>query len=184
MFKVKDLSSLVRYDDSSLAAIRHVQSIIPLVRPRPNIPSHSVLFSYYFRFFSANCFAQLTTLPMQIFLATTIFPHAPFDPYVWQIHLFYRTECFNWPIHGWIRERTMKWILCSDLASSWKIVRYSFLFALLFRPWLRLGHKNTQKKLANTKPFWPNKLLFSVFTGVTLLIIFVVNIFRKSFVVG
>ena len=41
---VKDLSSLVRYDDSSLAAIRHVQSIIPVVRPRPNIRSHSVLF--------------------------------------------------------------------------------------------------------------------------------------------
>ena len=40
---VKDLSSLVRYDDSSLAAIRHVQSIVPLVRPRPNIRSHSVL---------------------------------------------------------------------------------------------------------------------------------------------
>ena len=45
---VKDLSSLVRYDDSSLAAIRHVQSIIPLVRPRPNIRSHSVLFSLGF----------------------------------------------------------------------------------------------------------------------------------------
>ena len=42
---VKDLSSLVRYDDSSLAAIRHVQSIIPVVRPRPNIRSHSVLFN-------------------------------------------------------------------------------------------------------------------------------------------
>ena len=41
---VKDLSSLVRDDDSSLAAIRHVQSIIPVVRPRPNICSHSVLF--------------------------------------------------------------------------------------------------------------------------------------------
>ena len=40
---VKDLSSLVRYDDSSLAAIRHVQSIVPVVRPRPNIRSHSVL---------------------------------------------------------------------------------------------------------------------------------------------
>ena len=39
----KDLSSLVRDDDSSLAAIRHVQSIIPVVRPRPNIRSHSVL---------------------------------------------------------------------------------------------------------------------------------------------
>ena len=41
---VKDLSSLVRYDDSSLAAIRHLQIIIPVVRPRPNIRSHSVLF--------------------------------------------------------------------------------------------------------------------------------------------
>ena len=41
---VKDLSSLVRYDDSSLAAIRHVQSIIPVRRPRPNIRSHCVLF--------------------------------------------------------------------------------------------------------------------------------------------
>ena len=40
---VKDLSSRVRYDDSFLAAIRHVQSIIPIVRPRPNIRSHSVL---------------------------------------------------------------------------------------------------------------------------------------------
>ena len=27
-----------------LAAIRHVQSIVPVVRPRPNIRSHSVLF--------------------------------------------------------------------------------------------------------------------------------------------
>ena len=43
---VKDLSSLVRYDDSCLAALRHVQSIIPVVRPRPNIRSHSVLFSF------------------------------------------------------------------------------------------------------------------------------------------
>ena len=40
---VRDLSSLVRYDDSSLA----VQSTIPVVRPRPNIRSHSVLFSVY-----------------------------------------------------------------------------------------------------------------------------------------
>ena len=43
--RVKDLSSLVRYDDSCLAAIRHVQSIVPVVRPRPNIRSHSVLFT-------------------------------------------------------------------------------------------------------------------------------------------
>ena len=49
---VKDLSSLVRYDDSSLAVIRHVQSIVPIVRPRPNIRSHSVL--------SCSCFSGLT----------------------------------------------------------------------------------------------------------------------------
>ena len=46
---VKDLSSLVRYDDSSLAVIRHVQSIVPIVRPRPNIRSHSVLFDLDWR---------------------------------------------------------------------------------------------------------------------------------------
>ena len=39
----KDLPSLVRYDDSSLAAIRHVQGIVPVVQPRPNIRSHSIL---------------------------------------------------------------------------------------------------------------------------------------------
>ena len=44
--RVKYLSSLVRYDDSSLPAIRHVQSIIPVVRLRPNTRSHSVLFIY------------------------------------------------------------------------------------------------------------------------------------------
>ena len=42
--KVKDISSLVRYDDSCLATIRHVQSIIRLVLPRPTTRSHSVLF--------------------------------------------------------------------------------------------------------------------------------------------
>ena len=41
--RVKDLSSLVRYDDSCLAAIRHVQSITRVELPRPNIRSHSVL---------------------------------------------------------------------------------------------------------------------------------------------
>ena len=41
--RVKDLSSLARYDDSCLASIRHVQSIKRVVRPRPNIRSHSVL---------------------------------------------------------------------------------------------------------------------------------------------
>ena len=43
---VKDLSSLLRYDDSSLAAIRHAQSMIHVVRPRPNIRSHSVLYCF------------------------------------------------------------------------------------------------------------------------------------------
>ena len=51
---VKDLSSLVRCDDSYLAAIRHVQSIIHLVRPRPNIRSHSVLFQMYMSLVEAN----------------------------------------------------------------------------------------------------------------------------------
>ena len=41
--RVNDLSSLVRYDDSCLAAIRQVQSITRIERPRPNIRSHSVL---------------------------------------------------------------------------------------------------------------------------------------------
>ena len=45
--RVKDLSSLVRYDDSCLAAIRHVQSITRVVRPRPNIRSHSFWFLLY-----------------------------------------------------------------------------------------------------------------------------------------
>ena len=49
---VKDLSSLVRYDDSCLAAIRHVHSIIPVVRPRPNICSHSVLLFWLSRGFN------------------------------------------------------------------------------------------------------------------------------------
>ena len=42
----KDLSSLVRDDDSSLAAIRHVQSIIPVVRPRPNTRSQRLVYIY------------------------------------------------------------------------------------------------------------------------------------------
>ena len=41
---VRDLSYLIRYDDSSLGAIRHVQSIKPVERPRPNIRFHSALF--------------------------------------------------------------------------------------------------------------------------------------------
>ena len=41
--RVKDLFSL-GYDDSCLAAIRHVKSIIREIQPRPNIRFHSVLF--------------------------------------------------------------------------------------------------------------------------------------------
>ena len=41
--RVKDFS-LVGYDDSCLAAIRHVKSIIRTIQPHPNIGSHSVLF--------------------------------------------------------------------------------------------------------------------------------------------
>ena len=46
--RVKDLSSLARYDDSCLASIRHVQSIKRVVRPRPNIRSHSALLHEFF----------------------------------------------------------------------------------------------------------------------------------------
>ena len=56
---VKDLSSLVRYDDSCLAAIRHVQSIIPVVRPCPNKCSHSVLFNFCTRGDNINFVFQI-----------------------------------------------------------------------------------------------------------------------------
>ena len=35
--RVKDIFSMVGYDDSCLAAIRHVKSIIRVVQPRPDI---------------------------------------------------------------------------------------------------------------------------------------------------
>ena len=57
--RVKDLSSLVRYDDSCLAAIRHVQSIIPVVRPCPNKRSHSVLFNFCTRGDNINFVFQI-----------------------------------------------------------------------------------------------------------------------------
>ena len=41
--RIKDLFSLVGYDDSCLAAITHFKSIIRLKQPHPNIRSHSVL---------------------------------------------------------------------------------------------------------------------------------------------
>ena len=44
--RVKDLFSLVGYDDSCLAAIRHVKRIIRILQPRPNIRSHSVLLEF------------------------------------------------------------------------------------------------------------------------------------------
>ena len=56
---VKDLSSLVRYDDSCLAAIRHVQSIIPVVRPCQNKRSHSVLFNFCTRGDNINFVFQI-----------------------------------------------------------------------------------------------------------------------------
>ena len=45
--RIKDLFSLVGYDDSCLAAIRHVKSIIHVIQPRPNIGSHSVLLLWF-----------------------------------------------------------------------------------------------------------------------------------------
>ena len=41
--RIKDLFSLVGYDDSCLAAIRHVESILRVIQPGPNIRSYSVL---------------------------------------------------------------------------------------------------------------------------------------------
>ena len=41
--RIKDLFSLVGYDDSCLAAIRHVKSIVRVIQPRLNIRSHGVL---------------------------------------------------------------------------------------------------------------------------------------------
>ena len=77
---VKDLSSLVRYDDSSSAAMRHVQSIIPVVRPRPNTRSHSVLFIKRKRRLKVKCrpntgdsFNSLLTLAMN-FVYVIIIP--------------------------------------------------------------------------------------------------------------
>ena len=42
--RVKDLFSLVGYDDSFFSCIRHVNSIIHVIQPLLNIRSHSVLF--------------------------------------------------------------------------------------------------------------------------------------------
>ena len=91
---VKDLSSLVRYDDSSLAAIRHVQSIIPPVRPRPNIRFHSVLFlrasnrplvdkMNYIEFTVLKAFTsefKLRTNPVRLSGAESITSHDPMAP--------------------------------------------------------------------------------------------------------
>ena len=41
--RIKDLFSLVGYDDSCLVATRHVKSIERVIQLRPNILSHSVL---------------------------------------------------------------------------------------------------------------------------------------------
>ena len=64
--RVKDLSSLVRYDDSCLAAIRHVQSIIRGLRLRPNIRSHSVLFYPKMVIYYSLTFPQLYVFLFQL----------------------------------------------------------------------------------------------------------------------
>ena len=60
--RVKDLSSLVRHDDSCLAEIRHVQSIIRIVRPLPNTRSHSVLFLHKTEVAVSDQYANLIVL--------------------------------------------------------------------------------------------------------------------------
>ena len=57
---VKDLSSLVRYDDSCLAAIRHVQSIIPT--PKYTLPQRLVIVSSSFQFYSLTLLFLLKLL--------------------------------------------------------------------------------------------------------------------------
>ena len=61
--RVKDLFSLVGYDDSCLAEIRHVKSIIRVVQPRPHIRSHSVLFSLWSWHCVHRSFLNPGTLP-------------------------------------------------------------------------------------------------------------------------
>ena len=61
--RVKDLFSLVGYDDSCLAEIRHVKSIIRVVQPRPHIRSHSVLFSLWSWHCIHRSFLNPGTLP-------------------------------------------------------------------------------------------------------------------------
>ena len=63
---VKDLPSLVRYDDNCLAAIWHEQSIIPVERPRPYISSHSVLLYKYKQNVITICFGALTAVKYRI----------------------------------------------------------------------------------------------------------------------
>ena len=72
--RVKYLSSLVRYDDSCLAAIRHFQSIVCEVRPRPNIRSHSVLFLW------RNCRMCLPNILFPVFMFAFIFHCRSFSP--------------------------------------------------------------------------------------------------------
>ena len=50
------VTNVPRYDDSSLAVIRHVQSIVPIVRPRPNIRSHSVLFYHQLKVYTSELY--------------------------------------------------------------------------------------------------------------------------------
>ena len=64
--RVKDLSSLVRYDDSCLAAIRHVQSMIRIERLRQNIRSHSVLFYPKMVIYYSLTFPQLYVFLFQL----------------------------------------------------------------------------------------------------------------------
>ena len=58
--RVKDLSSLVRYDDSCLAAIRHVESIIPT--PKYTLPERLVIVSSSFQFYSLTLLFLLKLL--------------------------------------------------------------------------------------------------------------------------
>ena len=51
--RVKDLFSLVGYDDSCLVVIRHVKSIIRAIQPRPTIRSPASCFLYSYQLASS-----------------------------------------------------------------------------------------------------------------------------------
>ena len=138
--RVKDLFSLVGYDDSCLAAIRHVKSTIRVVQPRPNILSHSVLFPEKKRRLQRG----LSTKGLQKC-------HEHLFSSRWQDEELFQDECFAWfrewssapdPHHSLYdgrlfeqltptRQKPTKWIHRIGCAEK---LRPSYLFYRVFHP--------------------------------------------------